>query len=138
MQTFRTKLSQVETALHEAAVYCGHGYESVSDEAAALVLGAARLAPEQPLSLLDQPFPIEAEPRLEVLSRHLPQLLPAGELQHATRCKCATGTVIHGASSRNQALRYHVRLVTQHEHQRKHKRLNECATCLGQTLQTKS
>ena len=67
MQTFRTKLSQVETALHEAAVYCGHGYESVSDEAAALVLGAARLAPEQPLSLLDQPFPIEAEPRLEAL-----------------------------------------------------------------------
>ena len=67
MQTFRTKLSQVKAALQDAAVYCGHGYESVSDEAAALVLGAARLAPEQPLSLLDQPFPIEAEPRLEAL-----------------------------------------------------------------------
>ena len=62
MQTFRTKLSQVETALHEAAVYCGHGYESVSDEAVALVLGAAGLPPEQPLSLLDQPFPGQADP----------------------------------------------------------------------------
>ena len=67
MQTFRTKLSQVETALQDAAVYCGHGYESASDEAVALVLGAAGLAPEQPVSLLDQPFPVEAEPRLEAL-----------------------------------------------------------------------
>ena len=67
MQTFRTKLSQVETSLHDAAVYCGHGYESVSDEAVALVLSAAGLPPEQSLSLLDQPFPIEAETRLEVL-----------------------------------------------------------------------
>ena len=67
MQTFRTKLSQVETALHEAAVYCGHGYESESDEAVALVLGAAALSPEQPLSLLEQPFPVEAELRLEAL-----------------------------------------------------------------------
>lgn len=67
MQTFRTKLSQVETALREAAVYCGHGYESVSDEAVALVLGAAGLPPEQPLSLLDQPFPGEAEPQLAAL-----------------------------------------------------------------------
>ena len=41
MQTFRTKLGQVETALREAGVYCGHGYESVSDEAVALLLGAA-------------------------------------------------------------------------------------------------
>ena len=67
MQTFRTKLSQVETALQDAAVYCGHGYESASDEAVALVLGAAGLAPEQPLSLLDQPFPVEAEPHLAAL-----------------------------------------------------------------------
>jgi len=67
MQTFRTKLSQVETALQDAAVYCGHGYESVSDEAVALVLGAAGLPPEQPLSLLDQPFPGEAEPHLAAL-----------------------------------------------------------------------
>ena len=67
MQTFRTKLSQVETTLQDAAVYCGHGYESASDEAVALVLGAAGLAPEQPLSLLDQPFPVEAEPHLAAL-----------------------------------------------------------------------
>ena len=67
MQTFRTKLSQVETALQDADVYCGHGYESASDEAVALVLGAAGLAPEQPLSLLDQPFPVEAEPHLAAL-----------------------------------------------------------------------
>ena len=67
MQTFRTKLSQVETALQDAAVYCGHGYESASDEAVALVLGAAGLAPEQPLSLLDQLFPVEAEPHLAAL-----------------------------------------------------------------------
>ena len=67
MQTFRTKLSQVETALQDAAVYCGHGYESVADEAVALVLGAAGLSPEQPLSLLDQPFPGEVESRLAAL-----------------------------------------------------------------------
>lgn len=67
MQTFRTKLSQVETALRDASVYCGHGYESVSDEAVALVLGAVGLLPEQPLSLLDQLFPVEAETQLEAL-----------------------------------------------------------------------
>jgi len=67
MQTFRTKLSQVETALRDAAIYCGHGYESVPDEAVALVLGAAGLPPEQPLSLLDQPFPVEAESQLAAL-----------------------------------------------------------------------
>ena len=67
MQTFRTKLSQVETALRDAAIYCGHGYESVSDEAVALVLGAAGLPPEQPLSLLDEPFPAEAESQLAAL-----------------------------------------------------------------------
>jgi len=67
MQTFRTKLSQVETALRDAAIYCGHGYESEYDEAVALVLGAAGLPPEQPLSLLDQPFPVEAESQLAAL-----------------------------------------------------------------------
>jgi ribosomal protein L3 glutamine methyltransferase len=77
MQTFRTKLSQVETALREAAVYCGHGYESVSDEAVALVLGAAGLAPEQPLSLFDQPFPGEAESQLAaLLDKRCRQRLP--------------------------------------------------------------
>ncbi|GIR69829.1 MAG: hypothetical protein CM15mP74_10800 [Halieaceae bacterium] len=67
MQTFRTKLSQVETSLHEAGVYCGHGYESVTDEAVALVLGATGLPPEQPLALLDQPFPSDAEARFAAL-----------------------------------------------------------------------
>ena len=67
MQTFRTKLSQVETALQKADVYCGHGYESVSDEAVALVLGAAGLSPEQPMSLLEQPFPGDAESHLAAL-----------------------------------------------------------------------
>jgi ribosomal protein L3 glutamine methyltransferase len=77
MQTFRTKLSQVETALREAAVYCGHGYESVSDEAVALVLGAAGLPPEQPLSLFDQPFPGEAESQLAaLLDKRCRQRLP--------------------------------------------------------------
>ena len=78
MQTFRTKLSQVETALQDAAVYCGHGYESVSDEAVALVLGAVGLSPEQPMSLLELPFPVAAEPRLEVLlDQRCRQRLPA-------------------------------------------------------------
>ena len=77
MQTFRTKLSQVETALHDAAVYCGHGYETVSDEAVALVLGAAGFSPEQPLSLLDQAFPAEAEKLLmALLDRRCRQRLP--------------------------------------------------------------
>ena len=77
MQTFRTKLSQVETALQDAAVYCGHGYESVSDEAVALVLGAAGLSPEQPLSLLDQPFPAETDSRLAaLLDKRCRQRLP--------------------------------------------------------------
>ena len=77
MQTFRTKLSQVETALQDADVFCGHGYESVWDEAVALVLGAAGLSPEQPLSLLDQPFPLDAETKLmDLLERRCDQRLP--------------------------------------------------------------
>lgn len=67
MQTFRTKLGQVETALKEAGVYCGHGYESVSDEALALLLGAAGLSAAQPLTLLDLPFPVEAQSYLMAL-----------------------------------------------------------------------
>ena len=77
MQTFRTKLGQVETTLREAGVYCGHGYDSVTDEAVALVLAAAGLAPAQPLSLLDQSFPSDAEPRLAtLLDRRCRQRLP--------------------------------------------------------------
>jgi len=69
METFRTKLSQVDEALTQANVYCGHGYESVHDEAVALVLGAAHLAPNQSLDLLDQAYPSEADERLEALVR---------------------------------------------------------------------
>ena len=77
MQTFRTKLSQVETALQDATVHCGHGYDSVSDEAVALVLGAAGLPPEQPLSLLEQSFPVEAESHLmALLDQRCRQRLP--------------------------------------------------------------
>ena len=77
MQTFRTKLSQVEIALQDAEVFCGHGYESVWDEAVALVLAAAGLSPEQPLSLLDQPFPLDAETQLmDLLERRCDQRLP--------------------------------------------------------------
>ena len=77
MQTFRTKLGQVETTLQEAGVYCGHGYDSVTDEAVALVLGATGLPPPQPLSLLDQPFPSDAEARLAtLLDRRCRERLP--------------------------------------------------------------
>lgn len=77
MQTFRTKLGQVEAALQEAGVYCGHGYESVSDEALALLLGAAGLTPEQPLLLLDLPFPVEAQFHLmTLLEQRCRQRLP--------------------------------------------------------------
>jgi len=69
METFRTKLRQVDKALAEASVCCGHGYESVHDEAVALVLGAAHLAPNQSLDLLDQAYPSEANERLDALVR---------------------------------------------------------------------
>ena len=77
METFRTKLSHVEAALQDAAVYCGHGYDSMADEAVALVLGSAGLSPDQPLSLLEQPFPVEAEAALaDLLERRCRQRLP--------------------------------------------------------------
>ncbi len=77
MPTFRTKLSQVEPALKDAAVHCGHGYESVLGESVGLVLGAAGLLPEQPLRLLDQPFPVEAESHLvALLDQRCRQRLP--------------------------------------------------------------
>ena len=63
--------------LQEAGVYCGHGYESVIDEALALVLGATGLPPVEPLSLLDQPFPSDAEvPLAALLDRRCRQRLP--------------------------------------------------------------
>ena len=63
--------------LQEAGVYCGHGYESVIDEALALVLGATGLPPVEPLSLLDQPFPSDAEvPLAALLDRRCRERVP--------------------------------------------------------------
>ena len=66
METFGTKLGQVERALLDAGVYCGHGYFSAHDEAVALLLGASGLSPDQDQSLLDAPFPPEAATQLDI------------------------------------------------------------------------
>ena len=60
METFGTKLGQVERALIAADVFCGHGYDSPHDEAVALLLFAAGLDPEQDESLLDESYPQDA------------------------------------------------------------------------------
>ncbi len=65
METFRTKLGQVERLLLDANVFCGHGYLSPHDEAVALLLGAAGLGPDQDQSLLGLPFPPEAVAQLD-------------------------------------------------------------------------
>ena len=65
MSSFGEKLAQVTEKLEKHQVFCGHGYDSIHDEAVALVLGAAALAPEQTTNLLEQPFPHSAETRLE-------------------------------------------------------------------------
>lgn len=78
MQTFRTKLRQIKSALTSAAVFCGHGYESVDDESVALLLGSVGLPPDQSVSLLDEPFPDAANPRLnDLLEKRCQQRLPA-------------------------------------------------------------
>jgi ribosomal protein L3 glutamine methyltransferase len=69
METFGAALSEVVERLTTANVFCGHGYESIHDEAVALVLGAARLPPEQTRDLLADPFPEEALARLTELLR---------------------------------------------------------------------
>ena len=66
METFGTKLGQVERALLDAGVYCGHGYFSAHDEAVALLSGASGLSPDQDQSLLDAPFPPEASTQLDI------------------------------------------------------------------------
>ena len=66
METFGTKLGQVERALLDAEVFCGHGYLSAHDEAVALLLGALGLSPDQDQSLLDAPFPPEAATQLDI------------------------------------------------------------------------
>ena len=69
METFGTALSEVVERLTTANVFCGHGYESIHDEAVALVLGAARLPPEQTRDLLADPFPQEVVARVSELLR---------------------------------------------------------------------
>ena len=64
MDTFGTKLRQVEAALAASGVFFGHGYESAHDEAVALLLGAAKRSIEQSTALLAETFPAEAEHRL--------------------------------------------------------------------------
>ncbi len=77
MQTFRTKLRQIKSALTSAGVFCGHGYESVDDESVALLLGSVGLPPDQRASLLDAPFPDVANTRLnELLDKRCQQRLP--------------------------------------------------------------
>ena len=64
METFGAALSEAAERLTAAEVFCGHGYESIHDEAVALVLGAAGLPPEQTRAVLSEPFPVEASARL--------------------------------------------------------------------------
>ncbi len=64
MNTFGTKLRQIEASLAASDVFFGHGYESAHDEAVALLLGAAKLPADQSSALLTQTFPAEAEGRL--------------------------------------------------------------------------
>ena len=69
METFGAALCEAEACLTRAEVFCGHGYESVYDEAVALVLGAAQLPPSQTRAILAEPFPVEASARLRELLR---------------------------------------------------------------------
>ncbi len=69
MTTFRDILISTENQLINAAVFCGHGYESEHDEAVALVLAAASLSPfETGTEVLDKVYPAEAE---EILVSYL-------------------------------------------------------------------
>jgi len=67
METFGDALSRVTERLRAADVFCGHGYESIHDEAVALILGAARLPQAQSYDLLAAPFPTGARRRLDGL-----------------------------------------------------------------------
>ncbi|MEL0006749.1 MAG: 50S ribosomal protein L3 N(5)-glutamine methyltransferase [Luminiphilus sp.] len=69
METFGAALKRIMTRLAGANIYCGHGYDSVHDEAVALMLGAARLPPVQSRDLLGEPFPEDAAERLVDLLR---------------------------------------------------------------------
>ncbi len=67
--SFRTVLLAAEQALIDADVYCGHGYDSPHDEAVALVLAAARLPGTTGTEILERPWPLEAQQRLDAFLR---------------------------------------------------------------------
>lgn len=67
METFGTVLAGLVDRLTAANIFCGHGYESIHDEAVALMLGAAGLPPEQSRELLAAPFPANATQRLALM-----------------------------------------------------------------------
>ena len=67
METFGTVLAGLVDRLTAANIFCGHGYESIHDEAVALMLGAAGLPPEQSRELLAAPFPANAMERLALM-----------------------------------------------------------------------
>ncbi|MDG2460386.1 MAG: 50S ribosomal protein L3 N(5)-glutamine methyltransferase [Luminiphilus sp.] len=77
MSSFGAKLAQLTQSLTAADIFCGHGYESIHDEAVALLLCAAELAPEQTTDLLEHPFPDGASTRLsQMLRLRMEQRLP--------------------------------------------------------------
>ena len=81
METFGAALSEAAGRLTAAEVFCGHGYESIHDEAVALVLGAAGLPPEQTRAILSEPFPVEASARLmQLLQGRCESRLPVAYL----------------------------------------------------------
>lgn len=78
MATFRDILISTENQLIDAAVFCGHGYDSEHDEAVALVLAAASLSPlETGTEVLDAPYPTGAHKTLaNFLTRRCEERLP--------------------------------------------------------------
>lgn len=58
--TFRQALERSVSQMRAANVFCGHGYDSIEDEAVALVLAAAQLSPDLGAEVLDDPLPAGA------------------------------------------------------------------------------
>lgn len=63
--TFREALTLTVARLLDADVFCGHGYDSIDDEAVALVLASAGLPADQGAEVLDDPLPQGAWARLD-------------------------------------------------------------------------
>lgn len=64
MTTFDEALTATEQALLDAGVYCGHGYDSVHDEAVALLLYAAGLPVDTGTEILSRTLSDDARARL--------------------------------------------------------------------------